>query len=308
MINLLNVFTNSMTALAMCILIGYILRKFNVINDNQISGFSQILMKVALPATIFISLMRVFDVSLLIESALTFLITSIIYILGGLIGKLIARLVNASERESESYTFGTAYGNVAFMGFPVIIAIFGHEGMIYAAMATASFNVLTFTVGVRIFKNAPPEAKRVKFLFKNPALLSTIIGLIFFVSGLRFPAAIENGIALLGGLTTPLSMILIGAILGRHKLKESFIDKKLILPSAARLIVIPMLSFFALYFLLPNQLMLGTIVTLMAMPAAASTAIFAEQFQSDTHAAAKIVVVSTILSMITIPLMMLIFL
>jgi len=304
---LFSAFANSLTALGLCIIVGYGCRRKRMLNDVHMSGFSELLVKVTLPCTVFISFMRPFSRELLAESLLTFVITGIIYILGGYVGLGLMKLTKATPGESQSWRFGIGFPNVAFMGIPIIMAVFGEEGMIYVSMAIAAFNLLAFTHGVRMFENAPKDLNLKGLIMNTPALIVVVIGFVFFVTGLRLPFAFENGIALIGGMTTPISMIFIGAILAKQRLKDSLMDFKVLPSVAVRLLVIPLVTFFVLRLFISNTLMLNVIVTLVGMPVAAMTAIFAEQYDADALAAAKFVVVSTILCVITVPIIALLY-
>jgi predicted permease len=295
-------FSNSLVALAICMTAGYICRKTNLIRDSHTTGMTNLLVRVATPCTMFMALMQPFSRALLFESLATVLITSVIFLLGGLLGLVVAKLMKASPGERQNWQFGVAFGNVGFMGIPVIMAVFGAEGLIYVAMALTSFNLLTFTVGMRMFDNAPKGFGAKEILLRNPAIPAVFFGFFFFVTGLRLPQAIEGGIYLIGGVTSPLSMILLGVILARQRLRDAFTDIRLLPPIGIKLIVIPLITFFALRPILPNTLMFSVIVTLMAMPPAVLTAIFAEQFNGDSFTSAKFVVVGTILCVITVPL------
>ena len=295
-------FTNSLTALGICIVVGYICRRTNLIRDMHTTGMSNLLVRVTTPCTMFMALMRPFYRALLFECLATIVITSVIFILGGYLGLAIAKLMKASPGDRQSWQFGVAFGNIGFMGIPVVSAVFGYEGLIYVAMALTSFNVLTFTVGARMFDNAPKGFSLKRLLISNPVIIAVIIGSFFFISGRRLPIAIEGGISLLGGITAPISMILLGVILARQSLKDAFTDVRLLVPVSAKLLIIPLVSMPILSWIIPNPLMFRVIVTLMAMPPAVLTAIFAEQFEADGFSAAKFIVVGTILCAVTVPL------
>ena len=300
-------FSNSLTALAMCIAVGFLCRRRQMLNDTATSSMAELLVKVTMPCTVFMSLMRPFSQTLMFESLATFFITGIIYIVGGYIGLAVAKIMKASPGERECWRFGVAFGNVGFMGIPVVMAVFGEEGLIYVSMAAASFSLLSFTMGIRMYENAPREIRLIRLLRNSPAIPATIIGFVLFLTGLRLPGVVEGGISLISGMTTPLSMILIGAILAKQRLLDSLTDIRVLPPTFARLILIPLMVFFILRIFIPNPLMVSVIVTLMAMPPAASTAIFAEQYNGDPVAAAKFVVVPTILCALTVPLISLLF-
>ena len=294
------VFANNIVALVICIVIGYVCRRKHMLNDTHTAGISSLLVNVAMPASMFMSLMRPFSTELLLESAATFFIVSIIFLLGGVAGLALARLLKASTSETPCWQFGVAFGNVGFMGIPIVSAVFGYEGLFYVATTLASFHMITFTIGVRMF-GVRDMGGPLKIILRNPALMATFIGFGFFVSGLRLPAALEGGVSLIAGMTSPISMIIIGTILARQRLRETLTNFKVLPPVGMRLLFIPLLSLLVLRWFVSNPLMLGVIVTLMAMPPAAATVIFAEQFDGDAVAAAQIVVVGTLLCIITVP-------
>ena len=296
-------FSNSLVALALCIVIGYFCRRRQMLNDTHTSGMADLLVKVVMPCTVFMALMRPFSTALLLESVATFFITGAIYLLGGLLGIAVARMLKAQPGERQCWRFGLTFGNIGFMGIPVILAVFGYEGLFYVAMAMASFNLLTFTIGIRMFEGGRAvKTGPVDLFLRNPALAATVIGFIFFLTGLRLPGPLEGGVSLIAGMNSPLSMILIGAILAKQRLIETVLNTRVLLPNAVKLLVIPLGSLLVLQRFVQNPVMLGVIITLMAMPPAASTAIFAEQFGGDAVAAARLVVVGTLLCAITVPL------
>jgi len=273
-----------------------------MLNDSHTSGMAELLVKVAVPCSVFMSLMRPFSTALLLESVATFFIISFIFLLGILMGYGLARVQKSDAGARVCLAYGVGFGNVGFMGIPVIQAVFGYEGLFYVAMALASFNIITFTLGVRMFDPSGDSSRGpVKVILKNPALIATFIGFGFFITGFRLPEALEGGISLIAGITSPVSMILIGAILAKQRIKETLLDFKLLPPIGVRLLVIPIASLFVLRLFVPNPIMLGVIVTLMAMPPAALTAIFAEQYGGDSVTGSRLVVIGTLLCVVTVP-------
>ena len=296
------VFSNSLVALALCIAVGFFCRRRGMINDVHTSGMTDILVNVVMPCAVFMSLMRPFSTALLLESIATFFITSAVFLLGGCLGLALARILKASRSERQSWQFGLTFGNIGFMGIPVITAVFGYEGLFYVAMALASFNLLLFTVGVRMFgTKGEATVKPWQIITQNPALAGTIIGFVMFLTNRKLPGPLEDGVALIAGMNSPLSMILIGALLAKQPLKETFTDIRVLPPNAVKLIVIPLASLLVLRNFVHNPVMLGVIVTLIAMPPAVNTAIFAEQVGGDSVAAMRLVIVGTLLCVITVP-------
>jgi len=301
-------FSNSLIALALCIAIGYVCRRTHILNDIHTQGMSQMLIKVAMPCTVFMSLMRPFTTALLLEGMATLVITTVVFLSGGLLATILARVLKSTVVERQYWRFGLTFGNVGFMGIPVIGAVFGHEGLFYVAMAMVVFNLLSFTIGIRMFsKSDSARPGFIKHFRSNPALIMTCTGFIFFLLGIRLPLALEGGISLIAGMTSPISMILIGAILAKQRLKDALSDIRTLPPNIVKLVAIPLLTLLALRWVLPNPIMTGVIVTMMAMPPAAATVIFAEQYGGDAVGAARFVVVGTILCIVTVPLISLLF-
>jgi len=298
-------FSNSLTALALCIAIGFFCRRRQIINDAHTEGLTKILVKAAMPSAVFMSLMRPFSTALLLESMATFFITGAIFLIGGVLGIGVARMMKASIEERKSWRFGLMFGNIGFMGIPIVTAVFGYEGLFYVAMALASFNLITFTIGIKIFDTeGVMKMHPLQVLKNNPALVCTIIGFVFFLTGLRLPTPIEDGVSLIAGMNSPLSMILIGALMAKYPLKDTFTDIRVLPPNVVKLVLIPLASLLVLRPFIQNPVMLGVIITLMAMPPAANTAIFAEEFGSggDSMSATRLVIVGTLLCVITVPL------
>ena len=294
-------FSNSLTALALCIAVGFFCRRRRMINDVHTSGMTTVLVKVVMPCAVFMALMRPFSRLLLLESIATFFITGVIFVLGGFLGMGLARILKAGPREAPSWRFGLTFGNIGFMGIPVITAVFGYEGLFYVAMALASFNLLTFTIGVRMFEKGKTKIRPWQVITQNPALAGVIIGLVMFLTNRKLPTPLEDGVALIAAMNSPLSMILIGALVAKQPLLETFTDIRVLPPNAVKLIVIPLASLFVLRNFVQNPIMLGVIVTLMAMPPAVNTAIFAEQLGGDSVAATRLVIVGTLLCVVTVP-------
>lgn len=297
-------FVSSLTALVICIVAGYIGRKVNILTDEINLGLSSLLIKITLPCVIFISMLRPFSRTLLLESLATLFLSGIVYLSGYFIGGWLARLMGASDNEKKVWQFSLIFANVGYMGFPIIYAIFGYEGMIYTSMANVAFNILAFTLGVQLYKkeNSGISKANLKSVILSPALVSIYIGFVFFLTGLRLPPTVHNGVELVGSMTTPLSMLLVGAILAKSRPLSLINDPRVLPVIFIRLLAIPLVTFFILRMFVHNYLMLNVIVILAAMPAAAITVIFAEQYKGDTETASKLVAISSLLCLITIPL------
>jgi predicted permease len=250
-------------------------------------------------------MLRPFTQTLLRESLAAFFLSAAVYLAGGLIGIGLARLMKAAPDERKVWIFALIFANVGYMGFPVTQAVFGGDAMIYASMTNASFNLLTFTVGIKIFTGSftgeSGQKNNVLKIVLNPAILCVVIGFVFFLGNLRPPGPLADSIQMIGAMTTPVSMLVVGSLVAKNKLRSLFNDARVLPLMAVRLLVIPVLAWLALFRFIGNPLLIGVLVTMPGMPVAAVTAIFAEKYCGDTALASKAVVLSTLLSVATIP-------
>ena len=299
---------SGLTALAVCIVAGYLSRKAKILTDELNAGLSMVLVKVTLPCLVFISMMRPFSQTLLMESLATLFLTTAVYLSGYVIGIGLARLMRAAQDEKQVWQFALVFANVGYVGFPIIQAVYGYEGMMYATMANVTFNILAFSLGVYLFKRDTTGTVKVnlKAIILNPALVATYFGFIFFVTGFRLPGVIQDGVALVGDMTIPLSMILVGSILAKSRPLTLINDPRVLPVILMRLLGIPLATFFILRLFIHNPVMLGVIVILAGTPVAALTVIFAEQYKGNTAVASKLVAISSILCLLSIPLISLV--
>jgi hypothetical protein len=295
-------FLGSLTALVLCMAVGFACRLLRLFSDELINGMTSLLLKVTLPCTVFLSMLRPFSRELLLESAATFFLSGLVFLFGGFLAYLLARVMKAPEGERRVWQFALIFANVGYMGFPVCLALYGEESLIYTSMANVSFTLLLFTVGIKLFNPGEGNKTQWRKIALNPALVAAFFGFACFLSGLRPPPPVHDAAAMLGGMTSPISMLLVGSILAKGKLRD-LLDLRIAPVMAVRLLVIPLAAYWALRPFIHNPLMLGVLVVLSAMPAGAITAIFAEEYKADTILASKLVVVSTLACVATVPLM-----
>jgi hypothetical protein len=230
------------------------------------------------------------------------LLTAIIaYAIQFLVAFLLPFLLG--ERTSEDkgvYQFMMIFSNAAFMGFPVLLSIFGQESIFYGALFNIPFNALVFTLGVYLMQRDKSTFDFRKFL--SPALVATVVGFLFFLFSVQIPEIISKPLTLIGEMTTPLSMIFIGASLSSVNVSNIFLNKKLYLVALFRLLVIPISLMLVLRPIIHDPMVLGIPVIIMAMPVAAMCAIIAKAYGNDETLAAEGIFITTLLSMFTIPL------
>ncbi|AFS78174.1 auxin efflux carrier [Gottschalkia acidurici 9a] len=294
--------------LFLLVILGFVIRKRNIITDEIIRGFSDFVLKVTLPLFIIVSMDKEFSKDRLIYSGIIIFISIFTYFIKAVISKIFTNSLNIKEPQKGVYRFLIFFSNSGFMGIPVANALYGDDGVFYAAILNITFNILLWTFGVKLVSQDNTKEENVmKKLLTNPGVFSVIIGLIIFLTPLKLPKLLYDPMNMVGSITSPLAMIVVGGILGATELGSMFRNKKLMLASLIRLIVIPLIFIFMLLpFKLP-EIIVGMTIIIDAMPAAANTAMFTRMYNSDYNLASQGVFLTTLINILTTPLILYIF-
>ena len=201
--------------------------------------------------------------------------------------------------------FGAAFSNAGFMGFPLVAAVQGSEAIFYAAGFVALLNALQWTYGQSLI-SGDPGYRSPKAILKNPLVLSLLLGILIFCFEIPVPAIASDLLAALAALNAPLAMVILGVYLAQTDPKTLFNDPHLYVVAAARLVLIPLLTILVLK-LLPAEYaaIATTLVIVAAAPIGSNVAVYAQKLGKDYAYAVRGVCLSTLLSAITMPLLML---
>jgi predicted permease len=287
--------------------VGFFLRKRNYIDERVTKGLSTILVSVGMPLMIVHGLQlpyspeRIHDLGTMMGG----------YVICSLAGMLPCMLYcflrRKSLRETGAWLNCAAFSNAIFMGRPVAIAVWGEEVFFPLTGVMFCYNILTFTLGVFLFNMGGEEKlslkKQLLLTFKNPALPCGAIGFIFFVTSVKLPAPVFQAVDMLVNITTPLAMIIIGSQLARFPLRSVFLDGRVYLLSACKLLVAPVLTVLVLSPFIQSPLLMGLLLLSATMPTGTSMSVFAERYDNNPELASRTVFVSTLLSIVTVPLM-----
>ena len=187
------------------------------------------------------------------------------------------------------------------MGYPVVIATLGEDMLIYAVVFVGAFNLMCWTFGSFFFGGI--SAIQPKKLLTNPSLIAVIVGLVLFLTGWRLPGFINDALSMMGNVTTPLAMFVIGARLIDLRFAH-LQDWKLLLACALRLIIFPAAVLLLRFTGLPAAVV-SVLYICTAMPCAATTAMQSEMYHCDNSLASRGVALSTAFSILTLALMLL---
>ena len=200
------------------------------------------------------------------------------------------------------FRFACIFSNAAYMGFPLISALFGSEGLLYASAYVTVFNILLWTLGYGLVSGGSSVKEVARSLVRTPVLYAIVLGLGIYLLQIPLPALITQPLELLAGVNTPLSMLITGMLIAAGDVRSIVTDKHIWKLASVRMLLIPAAT-LALFGVLGFHGTAAQVVTLLeCCPAAAITSVFAVQFGHDEHFAAGSVVLTTLLSIVTLPL------
>ena len=305
------------------IALGFALGKGKMLNDGGVKCINDIVIYVVNPCLIISAFQRPFETALL-QGFINALIGGAI---AHTVSLVLAILVFRKQEEASRKVlrFASVFSNCGFMCFPLLQSLFSDkpellsEIMIYGAVIIAIFNLLTWTFGVYIMTG---DKKQVSFkqIVLNPVIIALVIGFLLFVV-LQKPLvdiAPQNSFIdkvltkfmqsmnFFAEMVTPCSMIVIGIRLANVNLKQLFMDKLAYTSAFLKLVVMSFVSMLTVAFLPFDNTVKYAVFFLLSMPSAANTAMFSVKFGGDSDFAAVTVLLSTVLSVLTIPLMFLV--
>ena len=295
----INTVITQIISLFLVALVGFYGGKRNIIDENLSNGLSKLLVEITTPFLVISSFSISYGPEIADNVTKSFIYSFLIFALTPFLVKPLLLIIDKKKRNT--LEFAMMFSNCGFMGFPVAQSVFGKEGVVYAAVFNILFNIFVWTYGVMLFNNKK-SLKGLKKSLKNPGIISSFIGLIIMIFSIKIPIILMDTINMVGGLTTPISMLIIGSLLSRSELRKIIKDKSLYYGSLIKLIILPGALYLISILCGENSIVIKTLILMQAMPAGAFTTIFAENFNKDKEYSAFIVSFSSLLSIITIPI------
>jgi predicted permease len=292
---------NQILVLFIIMFIGVIAKKKNIINETTEKSISTLLTKIGMPAMVLTSSSIAYSKEILPNMLHILLITIASYTAIIAFGYLNSSLFKFEKNTSNVYISLILFANVGFMGYPVARALYGEIGVFYTSIANLVFSTMVWTYGILLYNS------KGKLNFKsliNIGTISSLLGILLFLLQISIPGPLLSALDLTGRMTTPLSMLLIGAMIANVNIKELFSDWKIYWTSFIKLIAIPVATVFILKLLNFNEIVISICTIMAAMPAAATNAIFAKEFDVNPTFASIGVFITTLLCIVTLPLML----
>ncbi len=298
--SLVSITAQQVLVMFLLILVGYLAVRARVLGAEARRSFSALLVNIVVPAMIVDSYLIPFDPDILANLVRTALVSTGALLIGLGIALLATRRMQSPDRPI--LRFAITFSNAGYMGFPLIEALFGAEGLLYASIFNTFFNILIWTAGIALLDPGAKGANPVRELVKKPALLAVALGLVLYLGRVPVPGLIAQPIGLLGGMNTPLSMLITGIIIATSDLKAVIRRGALWQTILLRMLAVPAAAVLLCLATGTGGMVGAVVILLEACPCAAITSVFAVQYRYDEQLAAGAVVVSTLLSIAALPL------
>ena len=298
-----------MLTLFIIVIVGYVAGKLGYLGGDFDRQLSRLVINITCPALILSSSMtgelpdRRFILPLLLISIVTYIILT-----GAAF--LLPRYMTKRKDDRGAIGFALMFGNVGFMGYPVVASIFGHEAVFYAAVLNVVNTFTVFTIGtILITGSSNIEGKRFekKVLYSTPMLAAYLTMLIVALEINNIPGFICQSLTMLGNITVPAALLIIGSSMSQLPIRSLLGNTTVYLTTALRLALLPLAVYYLTSLMGFSQLVVNINTVVIAMPVATYGTILCLKYGKDTTLMAEVTFITTLLSMISIPLLTMLF-
>lgn len=295
----------SIVSLFLIMIVGVVGRKRNIITNEGNKGMIEILLRILLPLMIICSFSFSYDDNIKSNVFKAFYFSFIAYLI--IIGLSLLFTKPVRDDKKIILHFANVFPNTGYVGFPILNSIYGPEAVMYGSIFNMFFVLFLWTYGIMIFKGKMEKDELKRELIKallNPSVIAVYIGLAMMVFNITLPDVVFSSINSVGSMTGPLSMIIVGAMLSGVKIKNHLKDWTVYYGIFIKMILIPAILIVISMLIKEKSIVSNSVIILAAMPSAAMTPIFAQTFNFKKEYATIIMVITTLFSTVTIPILL----
>ena len=297
---------NSIITLGLAMLVGFICVKTKYISEEQNNGMSKIVVRVTLPILVITSLTSLdFDREKLINSIHVLLVSIVVVAFLYAVGMLMAKMGRMERSKAVMHRCMTCFGNVVFMAFPLIQALYGAEGLLYAAIYELANDMFLWTVGVYSMNSSNGGKSSIGANMKrllNPGTIAFAIAFVMMAFGLKFTGVLGTVLTGIGGTTTYLSMFFIGGTLALVDFRHIYKRVWLFVLTAVKMIAVPILLILILKLFNLGEMVTAVIILQAAMPTSTVLVVLGMEYGGDVLYCAEGVFITHLAGLATLPL------
>lgn len=292
----------TMLKLFLLLVLGFVLFKCHIFDEYTNKKISALIVNVASPMLIISSIAGVEGN----DKSIVFLMIGagiLMYIGFIILGKIINRIFPFPKKDWPVYECMVVFANTGFMGYPVLLDVFGQEAVFYASLIHMAFNFFVYTYAIMCLTKGDDNEFKLNFKqLLTPGIVLIFIGILIYLFDIQLPSVLMDTINSVGSLTAPLSMMMIGSSLAVYPIKDSFTDWRSYVFAFVRLIIVPFMTMIVCRLLHINPYYANITIITNAMPVGSMVLMLATQYNANVKIVTKNIVVSTLLSVITIPI------
>ena len=291
-------------SLALILVLGFFLGKKKFISVETNKELSNLLLTIFMPASLFMAFPAEYNEETLSFFSSGFLAGVLVMFMLILLSRIIFNkwwFKGGLRYESQ---FALIFNNATFLGYPIVVNTFGPTGVIAYCGFIIAFNIALFSYGIWLFEHKV-TFKLLRNVATNPNIIAVLLGMIVFLAGIQLPSFITGAVGFVGNATTPLSIICIGFMLSRANFKSIIKKWRIAITALIQLIIGPLATYFALKaFNFPAEVV-NVCTLIQALPTATSLGLFATKYGGNNIEASELVTISTLFSVVTMPVMIL---
>lgn len=295
-------FYSRLGTIGVILALGFLLGKLKLISPKTNKDLVNLLLTVFMPASLFAAFPTAYndETSDLFKSGLLAGVLVMAALI--IVSKIIFNKKLYDDKLRYESQFALIFNNATFLGYPIIASTFGEQGVIPYCGFIIAFNIALFSYGVYLFKHKV-DGKLILNVITNPNIIAVVLGVIVFITGFQLPSFATDAVKFTGNATTALSVICVGYMLSNAKFLKLIKKWKLILTAAAQLILGPLIAYWLLTLLNFPIEVVAVCTLIQALPTATSLGLFASKYGGDQTEASELVTVSTLLSIVLMPIM-----
>lgn len=292
----------TMLKLFLLLVLGFVLFKCHIFDEYTNKKISALIVNVASPMLIISSIAGVEGSN----KSIVFLMIGagiLMYIGFIILGKIINRIFPFPKKDWPVYECMVVFANTGFMGYPVLLDVFGQEAVFYASLIHMAFNFFVYTYAIMCLTKGDDSEFKLNFKqLLTPGIISIFVGIFIYLFDIQLPSVLMDTINSVGSLTAPLSMMMIGSSLAVYPIKDSFTDWRSYVFAFVRLMIVPFVTMIMCRLLHIDAYYANITIITNAMPVGSMVLMLATQYNANVKIVTRNIVVSTLLSVITIPI------
>lgn len=292
-----------MLVLFFIMLAGFFAQQKQILDEDACKKVSWIVVNIANPAMILSSVTGESRIQPG-EIAVTILIALLMFLSLMILASFLPVVLHVDKSQYGVYRVMTVFSNIGFMGFPIISEIYGNEALLYGSIFLLPYNILIYTYGISLMDKGENKEKGPGIQWRkifNNGVIACMLTLILFFTKIPVPYVAAKTIEMVSSLTAPLSMMVIGASLAVISVKEMITDRKMLLFVVIRQFILPITLSLLVFSVLSNQLLCGVCMIMLSTPVGSMTSMLAEEYNGNYELASKGVAITTIVSVISLP-------